>query len=198
MTELDQATDRLEAFLARLDRLALEDLRLVALPLPDPAERAALLDEVKREASAAGRTALVDQAQERARAAIVLAYDRHQYDPTWAGLNWGRSLGTAKDRLGLTIAVEDAAVAAVMDDLLDEETIASLGEPFEHAAGMAGSTTTPSLNLERPGAQGWLVRVVFAVMAITAIGAAIVVGAAQIALVVIESILAGRRRKSGS
>ena len=78
MTELDQATDRLEAFLARLDRLALEDLRLVALPLPDPAERAALLDEVKREASAAGRTALVDQAQERARAAIVLAYDRHQ------------------------------------------------------------------------------------------------------------------------
>ena len=121
MTELDQATDRLEVFLARLDRLALEDLRLVALPLPAPDERAAMLDPVRRAAAEAGRTVLVEDARRRAREAVMIAYNRHQYDPTWAGLNWGRSLGTTKDRLGLVVAAEDAAISAVMSDLLDEE-----------------------------------------------------------------------------
>ena len=190
MTELDQATDRLEAFLARLDRLALEDLRLVALPLPAPEERAAMLDLVRRAAAEAGRTALVEDARRRAREAVMIAYNRHQYEPTWAGLNWGRSLGTTKDRLGLVVAAEDAAIAAVMSDPLDEETVASLAEPFEHAAGMAGSTTTPSLSLDRPGTQGLLVRIVFGVMLVIA---ALVIGAAQAALGLIAAILSGRR-----
>lgn len=188
------AADRLDAFLARLDRLALEDLRLLALPLPDPVVRAAVLDEVNRTAATAGRTGLVDEARRRARDAIVIAYDRHMYDPTWAGLNWGRSLGTAKDRLGLTVAAEDAAVAAVMSDVLDEDLVESLAEGFEHAAGMSGATTTPSLSLDRPGAQGWLVRIVFVAMAIAAIGVAFVVGVAQLAVGLVVAIAGSRRR----
>lgn len=191
MTEVDEAAaDRLEAFLARLDRLSLEDLRLVALPLPAPEERAAMLDVVRGAAIEAGQAPLVEEARRRAREAVTIAYDRHLYDPTWAGLNWGRSLGTTRDRLGLVLAVEDAAIAAVMSDLLDEETIASLTEPFEHAAGMSGATTTPSLSLDRPGPQGWLVRIVFGAMLVAA---AIVIGAAQAALGLIAAILSGRR-----
>jgi hypothetical protein len=190
----EAAADRLDAFLARLDRLALEDLRLLALPLPDPVVRAAVLDEVNRTAATAGRTGLVDEARRRARDAIVIAYDRHMYDPTWAGLNWGRSLGTAKDRLGLTVAAEDAAVAAVMSDVLDEDLVESLAEGFEHAAGMSGATTTPSLSLDRPGAQGWLVRIVFVAMAIAAIGVAFVVGVAQLAVGLVVAIAGSRRR----
>jgi hypothetical protein len=190
----ESARERLEAFLARLDRLALEDLRLLALPLPDPTERAAFLDEVRSAAATAGRTALVEEAQQRAREAIVTAYNRHQYDPTWVGLMWGRSLGTTKDRLGLALAAEDAAVAAVMDDLLDDDLVATLTEPFEHAAGMTGSTTTPSLSLDRPGPQGWLVRIVFGVMLVVA---AIALGIAQAGVGLIAAILAGRRRRSG-
>jgi hypothetical protein len=190
----DAAANRLDAFLDRLDRLALEDLRLLALPLPDPAVRAAVLDEVNRAAATAGRTALVDDARRRSRDAIVTAYDRHLYDPTWAGLNWGRSLGTAKDRLGLTLAAEDAAVAAVMSDLLDEDLVESLAEGFEHAAGMSGATTTPSLSLDRPGAQGWLVRIVFVAMTIAAIGVALVVGVAQLAIGLIVGVVGSRRR----
>jgi hypothetical protein len=195
MSDVEEATARLEAFIARLQRLDLEDLRLLALPLPDPGERAALLENVNRVGAEAERTALVDDARQRARDAVVTAYNRHAYDPTWAGLNWGRSLGTTKDRLGLVVAAEDAAVAAVMADLLDEDTIATLSEPFEHAAGMAGSTTTPSLSLDRPGPQGWVVRMVFGTMIIVA---ALVIGAAEAALGLIAAILAGRRaRKRG-
>jgi hypothetical protein len=196
MTDRDEAAHHLDAFLARLDHLALEDLRLLALPLPDPVLRAAVLDEVNGAAAMAGRTALVDEARRRARDAIVTAYDRHLYDPTWAGLNWGRSLGTAKDRLGLTLAAEDAAVAAVMSDVLDEDLAESLAEGFEHAAGMSGATTTPSLSLDRPGAQGWLVRIVFVAMAIAAIGVAFVAGVAQLAVGLIVGIVGSRRRGS--
>ena len=175
----DAAADRLDAFLARLDRLSLEDLRLIALPLPDPGERAALLGHVSRAAADAGRTGLVDTARERARSAITIAYDRHLYDPTWIGLNWGRSMGTTKDRLGLVIATEDAAVAAVMADLLDEDTVTTLSEPFEHAAGMVGSTTTPSQSLDRPGAIGTIGRILFAALAI---GAAFAIGQAALVM----------------
>ena len=195
MTNVNLAANRLEAFIARLERLDLEDLRLLALPLPDPRERAALLENVDRVAAEAGRMALVDDARQRARDAVVSAYDRHAYDPTWTGLTWGRSLGTTKDRLGLVVAAEDAAVAAVMDDVLDEDLVATLTEPFEHAAGMAGSTTTPSLSLDRPGPQGWVVRMVFGVMLVVA---ALVIGAAEAAAGLIAAILAGgRARKRG-
>ena len=134
----------------------LEDLRPLA-PTPDRTrERRAHLAEIDRVA-ARGR---VDGRWSTRRAEDPgrdgPAYARHQYEPTWAGLNWGRSLGTTSDRLGLTLAAEDAAAAAVMGDLLDEDTSAALSEPFEHAAGMSGSTTTPSLSLAKPNRIGWL------------------------------------------
>ena len=151
------AGDRLAAFLDRLDRVGLEDLRLLALPLPEPEERAALLAEVDRAATASGRAALVEEARTQTRTAIDRAYARHQYEPTWAGLNWGRSLGTTRDRLGLALAAEDAAVAEVMRDLLDEDTLSALSERYGHAAGMSGSTSTPSLAMATHDRTAWLV-----------------------------------------
>jgi hypothetical protein len=82
MTDVDEASTRLDAFIARLQRLDLEDLRLLALPLPDPRERAALLKNVDLVAAEARRTALIDDARQRARDAVVTAYNRHAYDPT--------------------------------------------------------------------------------------------------------------------
>jgi hypothetical protein len=178
--DTDLPADRLDAFLARLDRVGLEDLRLLALPLPDADERAALLEQVDRVADDAGRRPLLDEARARTRAAIERAYARHQFEPTWAGLNWGRSMGTTQDRLGLTLAAEDAAVAAVMRDLLDGDTVGVLGEPFEHAAGMAGSTAVPSLSLRQPYRLGWLVWVLmfaaaFGIVWFSASGLAVVI-----------------------
>lgn len=170
----DQARDRLDAFLARLERLELEDLRLLSLPLPDPDQRAELLADLDRAANAVGRRALVEDARSAARDATVRAYTNHQYDPTWVALNWARSLGTTKDRLGLILAAQDAAVAAVLSDVLDDDLVADLSEPFEHAAGMAGSTISPSLAVWRHDASGVVGRIFF--------GATIVLFVVSIAL----------------
>jgi hypothetical protein len=60
---------------------------------------------------------------------------------------------------------------------------------------MAGSTTTPSLSLDRAGPQGWLVRIVFGTMLVVA---ALVIGVVEAAVGLIGAILAGRRaRKRG-
>ena len=197
MTDDGLAYGRLDAFLERLDRVGLEDLRLISLPLPDRALRGTLLTEVDRVAAGAGRKPLVDEARRRTQDAIARAYARHQYEPTWAGLNWGRSLGTTNDRLSLALAAEDAAVAAVMSDLLDDDTVAVLSEPFEHAAGMAGSTTTPSLALTKSNGIGWLIWILLAASAVSIVftlwfgnGLAILV----IALVSGVAFLSWRRR----
>ena len=67
----------------------------------------------------------------------------------------------------------------------------TLTEPFERAAGMAGSTTTPSLSLDRPGPIGWLARVVYGLMLVVM---AVTIGVVAAALTFISSILLGRRR----
>lgn len=189
------AAERFDVFLRRLDHVGLEDLRLLALPVPDPAERVALLAEVDRVADEAGRGRLLDDARTRTRDAIARAYARHQYEPTWAGLNWGRSLGTTRDRLGLSLAAEDAAVAAVMSDLLDADTTAALAEGFERAAGMSGSTATPSLPLGRPNRVGWLI---WFLMAAAAVGVFLnyALGFGMAILIVAVALIATLRRRA--
>jgi hypothetical protein len=131
--------DRTAAFLETLSRLSVDDLAVLALPEPDPDERTALLALAITAAEGAGRLDEVRAAPGRAREIIVQAFSFRAYDPTWFGLNWGRSLGRADDRARLLAAVEDAAIAAVMADLLPEDDVAALREPFERIASMAGA-----------------------------------------------------------
>jgi hypothetical protein len=72
------------------------------------------------------------------------SYSFRSYEPSWFGLIWGRSTGRASDRARLVAAVEDAAVAEVVADLLPEADLAALREPFELASSMAGSA--PGIN----------------------------------------------------
>jgi hypothetical protein len=138
--------DPLEPFLAELGRLNVDDLMMVALPEPDPDERAALLQRAVDAAHAADRRDELATAPARARDQLFRAWSRRGFDPTWFGLNWGRSLGRADDRARLVAAVEDAAVAAVVADLLSEDDVAALRDPFEIASSMAGAgpATNPS------------------------------------------------------
>ena len=140
------AADPFGDFLRELGLLSIDDLAMVALPEPDPDERAALLQRAVDAADAAGRRELLASAPARARDSLFRAYSRRGYDPTWFGLNWGRSLGRADDRARLVAAVEDAAVAAVVADLLPADDVAALREPYEIAASMAGAgpDTNPS------------------------------------------------------
>src|SRR5262249_40966325 len=83
------------------------------------------------------------EAADRASAVIVGELSFRGLEPTWFGLNWGRSLARSEDRAALVQAVEDAAMAAVVADLVPDDA-AALAEPFELVASMAG--TAPTVN----------------------------------------------------
>ena len=178
--------DRVRSFLQALERLAVDDLGVLALPEPDPDERTALLARAITVAEEAGRLDEVRAAPGRAREVIVNAFAFRAYDPTWFGLNWGRSLGRSDDRARLLAAVEDAAVAAVVADLLSEDDVAALREPFERIASMVG--TAPAAN---PQIQGSNRRraVIGAIFVLGAAGAAALGG-----LVAAVGALGARRR----
>ena len=152
------ARERLEMFLDGAERTNIDDLILVALPTPDPQVRARRLAAVTNAATAAGRAALLDEARARARTTIVQGFARRAYDPTWFGLNWGRSLGRSADRAALIAAAEDAAAATVVEDVIDAEIVGDLGRPFQLASSMQGAApaTNPSFGSERVGLPGRL------------------------------------------
>jgi hypothetical protein len=182
--------DRVGAFLEALERLAVDDLAVLALPEPDPDERTALLARAITVAEGAGRLDEVRAAPARAREVIVKAFAFRAYDPTWFGLNWGRSLGRADDRARLLAAIEDAAVAAVVADLLTEDDVAALREPFERISSMAG--TAPAANPQIEGAvrRRALVGTIFV---LSAMGAAAIGGG-----IAAIGALAGRYRRRPS
>jgi hypothetical protein len=144
--------DRLAPFLDRLAHLSVDDLAVLALPEPDPVERAALLQRALDAAEAAGRGDEIRDAPALARDAVVAGFSRRSYEPTWFALNWARSMGRAADRAILLAAIEDAAVGEVVADLLPADDVAALREPFELVASMTG--TAPSANPEIRGSRG--------------------------------------------
>jgi hypothetical protein len=137
------SADRLDAFLHELDRTNLADLEVLALPEPDPDDRAALLARCTA-AAASGGVGVLDVEGTRAgvRELMLQRFARNGYQPTWAGLNWAASPMRMEDRTRLIMAVEDAAVAALLEDRLDPDDVAALREPFEIASSMEGAGTT--------------------------------------------------------
>src|SRR5215208_7087968 len=121
-------TERLDAFLEELSRRNLDDLGVVALSEPDPTARGALLRRATAAAAAAGadRLAEVRAVPDRVQAIAFRSFAFRGYEPTWFGLNWGRSIGRADDRARLVAAVEDAAVADVVADLLPADDLAAV------------------------------------------------------------------------
>jgi hypothetical protein len=138
------AVDRLEAFLVELDRMSLADLEVLALPSPDPDARAALLDRVDEAARDVGgtRSAEIRAARARIRELLFTRFAQGALDVTWAGVTWRGTGNRTDERIKLIIAVEDAAVAAMMADRLDADDIAALREPFEIASSMRGTGRT--------------------------------------------------------
>jgi hypothetical protein len=179
-------TERVDAFLARLEHRSVDDLAYVALADPDPIERAALLDRARAVAETAGRAQELTDATTRAGAALVRSFSFRSFEPTWFGVNWGRSIGRAEDRAHLFAAVEDAATAAVIADI--EPALAdTLGEAFDVAASLEGAA--PSAN---PVIRSLPARSVVATVAIISL---LFTGGGAFAAVV--AIAVGRRARRG-
>ena len=78
----------------------------------------------------AGLGPLLEATREKARTRVIRMYDRNMYQPTWAGLNWGRSLGTVEDRVAVAAAIEDAAIGTVAEGVAPADDVETLLEPM--------------------------------------------------------------------
>ena len=178
-----KVTHRVGIFLAQLDRLDREDLQRVGLQMPN-ASREAARDRAVDAAIAAGRRALLDNARRAVREGALGGYARAAYRPSWLGvLNWGVSAGRAEDRVAATLALEDAAIAAVAEDLLPPDDVDELTAAYSlltrSATGGPPSESLPYALSSRPGRLAALLFLVAAVFPI-AVTMSVVIGPAAL------------------
>lgn len=145
------ASERLATFLDHLSHVSVDDLAMVGLAEPDAVARADLLAAARSavDAGSDDDRAAFAAARAQARDAVVRSFSARSLDPTWFGLNWGRSIGRADDRARLILAAEDAAVAAVVEGLLPSDDVEALREPFVIATSLTGAAPTASPTFER-------------------------------------------------
>jgi hypothetical protein len=118
-SEIAAARARVEDLLERLARV---DLQVVVVAPPD-GTRVAARSRARTAADAAGRTALFDEAAAAARDATLRAFARAGFSGTWAATEMAASITRASDRVAAAAAFEEAAMAAVVEDLVDDDTL---------------------------------------------------------------------------
>ncbi len=130
----DHARDGVEATLRRLERI---DVAVVVVAPRDRVRRAAL-ERAHEAAQSAGRGAVLDEASTTAREFAIRAFSGHGFSGTWAVADWSISTAGPRDRAAVAAAFEEAVAAAVVDDLVDAETLAVLRGTSEQLAAMTG------------------------------------------------------------
>ncbi len=183
---IDQDSGGLDTVLSRLDTVSITDMEVLSLPAPDPAERRALLERVAAAARDArpSRAVAVDDARRVVRDEMLRRLSSAGFQASFAGVTWAASPARAADRARLVVAVEDAAVADVLDDLLGDDDLAALRARFDIVASMAGTGRSGVPNLGPNGAS-----------AAAAIAAATVVGAGTGGAGLIAGLVALLRRR---
>jgi hypothetical protein len=141
---LADARLRVERFFGELDHIGIEDVALVSLPQDGAAERTPPREAAAAACIEAGLGPLLTETRDKARTRVSRMYDRNMYQPTWAGLNWGRSLGTIEDRVAVAAAVEDAAIGTVAADVAMPADVDALLEPLRLLASMHPDETPQS------------------------------------------------------
>jgi hypothetical protein len=151
-----EAHARLEALFALFDRLTPDELARIGLRGLDAEARRELMQAVEAAARTSDRSQLLGEARSRARETVLRRYAEGGLHPTWVGLNWGISQGTVEDRVAIIEALEDAAAASVVEDLVDPEVAESLALDAGHVLDMAaGDVSEGSLaHVLTPPAEG--------------------------------------------
>jgi hypothetical protein len=138
----DDPATRVAATLKRLERI---DVGIVVVARPD-AGRERAVARARDAAIAAGRGPLLDEAMGAARELVITAFARRGFSGTWAVLDWSISTARSGDRVAVGAAFEEAVVAAVVEDLVDEETTGTLRATSEEIALMTGLPEPGSLS----------------------------------------------------
>jgi hypothetical protein len=114
------ASAPLDRFLARLERLRVEDmLALAARPLDERAH-AETLDRARAAAEDARLGDEVGDARAAIDGWVVSLFNRSTEQPGWMEANWGRP-GTIADRANLAASLGEVATALILGDRLTEE-----------------------------------------------------------------------------
>jgi hypothetical protein len=128
-----------------LQRLTHVDLQVVVVPPPDR-ERLDAQERAREAAATAGREELFDSSRARAREATMRAFARAGFSGTWALTDMAVSVARSEDRVAAAIAFEEAAMAAVVEDLVDEDTLETLRSTSEDLVGMTGLPSPGSIS----------------------------------------------------
>ncbi|MBA3875806.1 MAG: hypothetical protein C0498_02535 [Anaerolinea sp.] len=130
--ELTAARGRVDGVFDSLARIRTDDLGRIGYPADGPSDsREVAVDLALAAARDAGRVELLEQARAEAVEVVLRRYGDALYDPTWMGLNWGRSPGRSSDRAAVAAAVRDAATAAVVEDLVSDAVLDELRGRFD-------------------------------------------------------------------
>lgn len=95
-------------------------------------------------ASAAGRSALVDEARRSATAWVLQAFADRAYSGTWVATETSASVTRPADRLAVAEALADAVTASAVQDLVDRDTVGALRASWD--------TLDASSSIPEPGA----------------------------------------------
>jgi hypothetical protein len=162
-----------------LDRLTHVDLGVVVVAEPDE-RRLDARAHARVAAVAAGRSALLDAAVAAARDTTLRIFARAGFSGTWAATEMAASVARASDRVAAATAVEEAVVAAVVEDLVDTDTLDTLRATWEELTRSTGLPTPGSLAgfAAAPVAadRGPVETTLIALVVVVALGAAFVLG----------------------
>lgn len=139
--EMAAARARVAVLLERITRI---ELGVVVVAPPD-AVRLAAQERARAAAIEAGRGSLLDEAVGAARETTLRSYARAGFSGTWAATEMAASVATANDRVAAASAFEEAASAAVVEDLLDDDTLEVLRATSDKLARSTGLPAPGSL-----------------------------------------------------
>jgi len=134
---LDEARIRVADVLERASRV---NLGVVVVAPPD-ATREAARDAATSAAIVAGRAALLGEATAAAREIVLKAFASAGFSGTWAATEMSASVATASDRVAAVAALEEATIAAVVEDLVDADAIEVLRSTWDE---LTSSSAIPS------------------------------------------------------
>lgn len=119
-------------------------------------------DEARNDARARGRTAaivagrgaLLEEAVEAARDLTIRTFARGGFSGTWAATDMAVSVVRGSDRVAAAQALEGAVIAAVVEDLVDEETLEVLRSTADELVSLRGIPPPGSLSAVASPAAG--------------------------------------------
>lgn len=118
---------RVEAFLEGIDRLPIDEFRMLAVPVAEDHEAA--VDQALQAAAAAGRRDVANDLRRSVDAGVARRFAEGGYDATMFGLGWRSEPTGPADRARVAGSIRDAALGLLVEDVVDDGTFAELVGP---------------------------------------------------------------------